>query len=134
MVLIWAIGFGQRVVHTEDPRARIIKNTVQKLVETGYAKRDAFYDIAQEIEERAMADEYFASRQIFPNTNFYTSLLLRALNIPPRMYPVIMAMGNVPGWIAHWNEETNSPDQRIHRPRQIYTGPGRRPYGPLDQR
>jgi len=128
------MGFGQRVFHTEDPRARIIKKTFQKLVETGYAKRDLFYEIAQEIEERALADDYFTSRQIFPNTNFYTSLLLRALNIPPRMYPVIMAMGNVPGWIAHWNEETHAADQRIHRPRQIYIGRKRHSYAPMEKR
>jgi len=103
------IGFGQRVFHAEDPRARLIKNAFQDLVQRGYAKRDAFYDIAQEIEGRALSDEYFASRRIFPNTNFYSSLLLRALNIPPRMYPVMMAIGNMPGWIAHWKEETQSP-------------------------
>ena len=128
------MGFGQRVFHAEDPRARIIKNTFQNLVRTGYAKRDAFYDIAQEIEGKALADDYFASRQILPNTNFYSSLLLRALNIPPRMYPVIMAMGNMPGWIAHWSEETQTPDLRIHRPRQIYVGRKRHTYTPMEKR
>lgn len=128
------IGFGQRVFHAEDPRARIIKGAFENLVKKGYAKRDAFYDIAQEIEGRALHDEYFASRRIFPNTNFYSSLLLRALNIPPRMYPVMMAIGNMPGWIAHWKEETQSPDQRIHRPRQIYIGRKRHAYTPMEKR
>ncbi|MHC1789451.1 citrate/2-methylcitrate synthase [Solidesulfovibrio sp.] len=128
------MGFGQRIFHAEDPRARIIKHTYQNLVKNGYAKRDAFHDIAQEIEERALADEYFASRKLFPNTSFYASLLLRAINIPARMYPVITAMGNMPGWIAHWNEETNSPDQRIHRPRQIYVGRKRHAYTPMEKR
>ena len=126
--------FGQRVFHVEDPRARIIKATYEKLIATGYAKRDAFHDIALEIEERALADEYFASRQLFPNTNFYASLLLRAINIPPRMFPVITAIGNMPGWIAHWNEETHSPDQRIHRPRQVYMGRKRHAYTPREKR
>jgi len=128
------MGFGQRIFHAEDPRARIIKRTYQNLVKNGYAKRDAFHDIALEIEERALADEYFAARQIFPNTNFYSSLLLRALNIPSRMYPVITAIGNMPGWIANWNEETHSPDQRIHRPRQVYIGRKRHAYTPMENR
>ena len=128
------MGFGQRLFHVEDPRARIIKRTYQNLVKNGYAKRDAFHDIAQEIEERALADDYFASRQLFPNTNFYASLLLRAINIPPRMFPVITAIGNMPGWIAHWNEETHSPDQRIHRPRQVYMGRKRHAYTPMEKR
>jgi citrate synthase len=128
------MGFGQRIFNVEDPRARIIKHTYQNLVKNGYAKRDTFHDIALEIEERALADDYFASRQLFPNTNFYASLLLRAINIPPRMYPVITAMGNMPGWIAHWNEEIHSPDQRIHRPRQIYMGRKRNAYTPMEKR
>ncbi len=128
------MGFGQRIFHVEDPRARIIKNTYQNLVATGYAKQDAFHEIAQEIEMLAGEDAYFASRQLFPNTNFYSSLLLRALNIPPNMFPVLTAMGNMPGWIAHWNEETNSPDQRIHRPRQIYTGRKRHAYTAMEKR
>ncbi|QAZ68024.1 citrate/2-methylcitrate synthase [Solidesulfovibrio carbinolicus] len=128
------MGFGQRLFHVEDPRARIIKRTYQNLVKNGYAKRDAFHDIALEIEERALADDYFASRQLFPNTNFYASLLLRAINIPPRMFPVITAIGNMPGWIAHWNEETHSPDQRIHRPRQVYMGRKRHAYTPMEKR
>jgi citrate synthase len=128
------MGFGQRVFHVEDPRARIIKATYEKLIATGYAKHDAFHDIAQEIEQRAGADDYFASRQLLPNTNFYSSLLLRAINFPPNMFPVITAMGNMPGWIAHWKEEVSSPDQRIHRPRQIYTGRKRHAYTPMEKR
>jgi citrate synthase len=128
------MGFGQRVFHVEDPRARIIKATYEKLIATGYAKRDAFHDIAQEIEERAGSEEYFASRHLLPNTNFYSSLLLRAINFPPNMFPVITAIGNMPGWIAHWKEETQSPDQRIHRPRQIYTGRKRHAYTPMEKR
>lgn len=128
------MGFGPRIFLGEDPRARIIKHTYQNLVKNGYAKRDAFHDIALEIEERALADDYFATRQLFPNTSFYASLLLRAINIPARMYPVITAMGNMPGWIAHWNEETNSPDQRIHRPRQVYVGRKRHAYTPMEKR
>jgi citrate synthase len=128
------MGFGQRVFHVEDPRARIIKATYENLIATGYAKRDAFHDIAAEIEERACGDDYFASRCLLPNTNFYSSLLLRALNFPPNMYPVITAIGNMPGWIAHWKEETTSPDQRIHRPRQIYIGRKRHSYTPMEKR
>ncbi|EFL51223.1 Citrate (Si)-synthase [Solidesulfovibrio fructosivorans JJ]] len=128
------MGFGQRVFHVEDPRARIIKATYEKLIATGYAKCDAFHDIAQEIEERAGEDEYFASRHLLPNTNFYSSLLLRAINFPPNMYPVITAIGNMPGWIAHWKEETHSPDQRIQRPRQIYIGRKRHSYTTMEKR
>jgi citrate synthase len=127
------MGFGHRVYKNFDPRARVLKKVAHELVLQSGAV-DPLMDIALELEETALNDEYFKSRKLYPNVDFYSGIILRALGIPVNMFPVMFAIGRMPGWIAHWREENHDPTTRIHRPRQIYTGPARRPYIPLDQR
>lgn len=127
------MGFGHRVYKNFDPRARVLKKAAHDLVfQSGI--HDPLMDIALELEETALSDEYFQCRKLYPNVDFYSGIILRALGIPVNMFPVMFAIGRLPGWIAHWREENRDPTTRIHRPRQIYTGPARRPYVPLDQR
>lgn len=127
------MGFGHRVYKNFDPRAKVLKECATNLLETLDIK-DPLLDIAIELQEIALNDDFFVSRKLYPNVDFYSGLILRALNIPVNMFPVMFAIGRLPGWIAHWHEENRDVATRIHRPRQIYTGPARRPYVPLDQR
>ncbi|MFP5257549.1 MAG: citrate synthase [Acidobacteriota bacterium] len=127
------MGFGHRVYKNFDPRARVLKKAADNLLlQSGLA--DPLMEIAQELEETALHDDYFQSRSLYPNVDFYSGIILRALGIPVNMFPVMFAIGRLPGWIAHWQEENRDITTRIHRPRQIYTGPAYRPYVPLDQR
>ena len=95
---------------------------------------DPLLDIALHLEEVALKDDYFISRKLFPNVDFYSGILYRALGVPTEMFTVMFAIGRMPGWIAQWKEMITAPDTRIGRPRQIYTGPTARPYVPLDKR
>ena len=127
------MGFGHRVYKNFDPRARVLKKAADNLLlQSG--RPDPLMEIAQELEDAALHDDYFQSRQLYPNVDFYSGIILRALGIPVNMFPVMFAIGRMPGWIAHWHEENRDVTTRIHRPRQIYTGPAYRPYVPLDQR
>jgi len=125
-------GFGHGVYRSYDPRAQILRRRLP-LVLDELGLNDPLLDIARRLEEAALNDDYFVSRNLYPNVDFYSGILLRALGIPVNMYTVMFAMGRLPGWIAHWKEvrDTNS---RIYRPRQIYTGPAIRDYVPMDQR
>ncbi|MFU2210302.1 citrate synthase [Solidesulfovibrio sp. C21] len=127
------MGFGHRVYKNFDPRARVLKKAAHELVMQG-GGNDPLMDIARELEEAALSDDYFKSRRLYPNVDFYSGIILRELGIPVNMFPVMFAIGRMPGWIAHWREENRDPTTRIHRPRQIYIGPPPRPYLPLDQR
>ena len=127
------MGFGHRVYKNFDPRATIIKACCNKLL----AKRnidDPIFDIAQQLEEAALKDEYFIERKLYPNVDFYSGVIYRAIGIPVQMFTVLFAIGRLPGWIAHWKEMHASPNKRICRPRQIYTGSVEREYVPRDQR
>jgi citrate synthase len=127
------MGFGHRVYKNYDPRAKIVKATCDKLL----AKRhidDPIFEIAQKLEEVALRDEYFIERKLYPNVDFYSGVIYRALGIPVPMFTVLFAMGRLPGWIAHWLEMRRSPTKKICRPRQIYTGPNERPFVPVDER
>ncbi len=127
------MGFGHRVYKNFDPRATIIKNACDKLL----AKRkidDPIFDIAQQLEEVALNDEYFIERKLYPNVDFYSGVIYRALGIPVQMFTVLFAIGRLPGWIAHWKEMHQSPTKRICRPRQIYTGPHEREFVSLEKR
>ncbi len=127
------MGFGHRVYKNFDPRAKIIKASCEKLL----AKRqidDPIFDIAQELEEVALSDEYFIERKLYPNVDFYSGVIYRAIGIPVEMFTVLFAIGRLPGWIAHWLEMRRSPGKKICRPRQIYTGPTKREVMPIDQR
>ncbi len=127
------MGFGHRVYKNFDPRARIIKETTDRVIGK-LVGEDPLFDIARELEETALSDEFFIERKLYPNVDFYSGLIYRAMGLPLNMYPVLFALGRLPGWIAQWREMISDPDTRIGRPRQLYTGPTERPYVPIDQR
>jgi citrate synthase len=126
------MGFGHRVYKNYDPRAKIIKSAVDEALEvTG---TNPLLDIALELEKIALEDEYFVDRKLYPNVDFYSGLLYEALGMPMEMFPVMFAIGRTSGWIAQWLEMIDDPDQKIARPRQIYTGERGLDYVPIDQR
>jgi citrate synthase len=127
------MGFGHRVYRNFDPRATLIKKACDTvLVKLGI--QDPLLDIAKRLEEVALNDEYFISRKLYPNVDFYSGIIMRAIGIPVNMFPVMFAIGRAPGWISHWREVQLNPKARIYRPRQIYTGPTQRDYVPLATR
>ena len=119
------MGFGHRVYKNWDPRARILEKANDKVLEE-LGITDPLLEIAHELEEIATHDEYFLERKLYPNVDFYSGILYRAMGIPTDMFTVMFALGRMPGWIAHWREMRRQPGSRIHRPRQIYTGPKKR--------
>ncbi len=127
------MGFGHRVYKNYDPRAAIIKATADSVL-SALGKRDDLLDIAMELEGYALSDDYFVSRKLYPNVDFYTGLLYRAMGFPTKMFTVLFAIGRLPGWIAQWHEMINDPQTRIGRPRQLYTGPAERAYLPVADR
>ena len=127
------MGFGHRVYKNHDPRARIIKQACDRLL-AKMEIRDPLFEVAQQLEEVALSDEYFVERRLYPNVDFYSGVIYRAIGIPVQMFTVLFAMGRLPGWIAHWVEMHHSPTKRIARPRQIYTGPTRREFVPIEAR
>jgi citrate synthase len=126
-------GFGHRVYKNHDPRARLIKEMAHTLLKE-LGRRDELFDIALQLEDVALNDEYFVERKLYPNVDFYSGLIYRAMGFPTQMFPVLFAIGRLPGWIAHWKEMMEDPRTKIGRPRQIYVGPPERPYVPLDGR
>ncbi|EIF00582.1 citrate synthase [Saccharomonospora glauca] len=127
------MGFGHRVYKNYDPRAKIIKQTADEIlskIEGG----DELLDIAKRLEERALSDDYFIERKLYPNVDFYTGLIYRAMGFPTQFFTVLFALGRLPGWIAHWREMMSDPATKIGRPRQIYTGEKERDYKPLSER
>ena len=127
------MGFGHRVYKNYDPRARLIKATCDKLL-AKISRHDPIFDAAQELEQAALADEYFIERKLYPNVDFYSGIIYRAMGIPVQMFTVLFAMGRLPGWIAHWIEMHQSPTKKICRPRQIYSGETLREFVPIDRR
>jgi len=127
------MGFGHRVYRNFDPRAKIIKQacdrTLQKL-----GINDPLLDVAKQLEEAALTDSYFIERKLYPNVDFYSGIIYRALGFPTNMFTVMFALGRLPGWVAHWKEMLEDPTTKIGRPRQIYTGPTETNYVPLEER
>ena len=126
-------GFGHRVYKNFDPRAKILKQTADSLLPK-MGIEDPLLNIAKRLEQVALEDEFFIDRKLYPNVDFYSGIMYRALGIPTRMYTVMFSMGRLPGWIAQWKEMRNAKNPRIYRPRQIYTGAPRRNFIPLDKR
>lgn len=127
------MGFGHRVYKNFDPRAVIIKQQCDKVLSQLH-KSDPLLDIAKKLEEIALHDEYFVARKLYPNVDFYSGIIMRAIGIPMDMFTVMFAIGRMPGWIANFKEVMEDPDSRICRPRQIYTGATQRGYQPLEER
>jgi citrate synthase len=126
------MGFGHRVYKNYDPRATIIKDTAYKVFDvTG---KNPLLDIALKLEETALSDEYFTSRKLYPNVDFYSGLIYQAMGFPVDMFTVLFAIPRTAGWLAHWVELLGDKDQKIARPRQIYTGAGERGYVPVGDR
>ena len=126
------MGFGHRVYKNYDPRARIIKNFAHEVFKvTG---KNPMLDIALELEKRALNEEYFAKRKLYPNVDFYSGIIYQALGIPTEMFTVMFAIPRTVGWVAQWREMLADPEQKIARPRQIYDGPGERHFVPMDER
>ena len=127
------MGFGHRVYKNYDPRAKIIKAACDKVL-TRLKIKDPLLDIARAMEEAALKDPYFVERKLYPNVDFYSGIIYRALRIPTNMFTVMFAIGRLPGWLAHWKEMHEDPATKIGRPRQIYTGPVNAAYVPIEQR
>jgi citrate synthase len=127
------MGFGHRVYKNYDPRAKIIKKAADKVL-SKLKVPDPLLDIAHRLEEAALTDSYFIDRKLYPNVDFYSGLIYRALGIPTNMFTVMFALGRLPGWIAHWKEMHEDPTTKIMRPRQIYTGPTETQFVPMSKR
>jgi citrate synthase len=126
------MGFGHRVYKNYDPRAKVIRELAHQVFEvTG---KNHLIDIAVELENIALEDEYFAERKLYPNVDFYSGIIYQAMGFPKSMFPVLFALGRIPGWLAHWQENLLDAEQSIVRPRQIYTGAVERPYVALGSR
>jgi len=127
------MGFGHRVYKNYDPRAAIVKTTAHQVFAQMHIS-DPLLDIALRLEEVALADEFFISRKLYPNVDFYTGLIYKAMGFPTRMFTVLFALGRLPGWIAQWREMINDPNTKIGRPRQVYVGEVLRDYVPVSDR
>jgi citrate synthase len=127
------MGFGHRVYKNYDPRAKIIKATADEILDK-LGNNDHLLDLAKQLEERALSDDYFISRKLYPNVDFYTGLIYRAMGFPTRMFTVLFALGRLPGWIAHYREMIKDPATKIARPRQVYTGPSEREFVDIEKR
>jgi citrate synthase len=126
------MGFGHRVYKNYDPRAKVIKGLADQVFEvTG---RNSLLDIAVELERIALQDDYFVKRKLYPNVDFYSGLIYEAMGFPPDFFTVLFAIGRTAGWLAQWHEMVNDPDQKIARPRQVFLGPARRDYVPVENR
>lgn len=121
------MGFGHRVYKNFDPRARLVKESADEVL-ADLGIKDPLLDIAKQLEEAALADDYFIERKLYPNVDFYTGVIYKAMGFPTRMFTVLFAIGRLPGWIAHWREQVTDPATKIGRPQQLYVGPAARPW------
>ncbi|HEY3216604.1 MAG TPA: citrate/2-methylcitrate synthase, partial [Candidatus Eisenbacteria bacterium] len=128
------MGFGHRVYKNFDPRAKIIRAACHKVLAKLGKTDNPLFELALKLEEIALKDEYFISRKLYPNVDFYSGIIYKAMGIPVNMFTVMFAIGRMPGWVAQWLEMRYDPATRIARPRQIYTGPAQRVYVPMERR
>ena len=126
------MGFGHRIYRNYDPRAKIIRSIAYEVF--SIMGEEPLIEVAVELEKQARQDEYFVSRKLFPNVDFYSGLIYRAMGFPTDMFPVLFAIPRTVGWLAHWVEQINDPESKIARPRQVYVGPERREYISMDKR
>ena len=127
------MGFGHRVYKNYDPRASVMQETVREVFDTLKVK-DPVFEVALQLEEMALNDPYFIDKKLFPNVDFYSGIILSAIGFPTSMFTVLFALARTVGWVAQWNEMISDPGQRIGRPRQLYTGPAKRDFVPIDKR
>jgi citrate synthase len=127
------MGFGHAVYKNYDPRAKLVKKICDDLLGK-LNVNDPLLSLAMQLEEAALNDDYFMERKLFPNVDFYSGIIYRAMGIPTNMLTVMFTIGRLPGWIAHWKETMESEKGKIWRPRQIYMGPNRREFVPIDRR
>jgi citrate synthase len=128
------MGFGHRVYKSYDPRAKVMRRIYDELLEQTGVGNDPLFELAKELERIALEDEYFVSRKLYPNVDFYSGLVMKALGIPITMFTAIFALSRTVGWLSHWKEMIEDPDQRITRPRQLYIGPAQRAFIELSAR
>jgi len=127
------MGFGHRVYKNFDPRAKVMKQKADEVLTELGLENDPLLAIAKRLEQIALEDEYFIEKKLYPNVDFYSGIILKAMGIPTSMFTVIFALGRMPGWIAHWHEMLSNP-YKIGRPRQLYTGPTQRDFVSVDKR
>jgi citrate synthase len=127
------MGFGHRVYRNFDPRSKILKDAARKILQK-QGQSDELLDLAQELAEAATKDDYFIQRKLYPNVDFYSGIIMRAIGLPLNMFTVMFAIGRMPGWVANWKELCDNPKKKIYRPRQIYTGEDLRHYEPIEIR
>ena len=128
------MGFGHRVYKSFDPRATVLRETCHEVLEELGIQNEPLLEIAMELEKIALEDDYFVQRKLYPNVDFYSGIIYRAIGIPTMMFTAMFAIARTVGWVAQWREMIEEPDQRIGRPRQLYTGPDERKYVALDKR
>jgi citrate synthase len=128
------MGFGHRVYKSYDPRAKVLRQRCYEVLEALGQRDDPLLRLAMELERIALEDDYFVERKLYPNVDFYSGIIFRALGLPPAMFTPIFAVARTVGWVAHWNEMIGDPETRIFRPRQLYTGPAERPIVPVSER
>jgi citrate synthase len=127
------MGFGHRVYKNFDPRAKVMKATAEAVLkELGVT--EPIFDVARELEQIALSDDYFIEKKLYPNVDFYSGVILSAIGFPTSMFTALFALARTVGWVAQWNEMISDPEQKIGRPRQLYTGPTQRDYVPLQNR
>src|SRR5208282_3024359 len=128
------MGFGHRVYKHYDPRAAVIRRTCHEVLDELGVKDEPLLDLAIALEKIALEDEYFVEHKLYPNVDFYSGIILKAMNFPSSMFTALFAVGRTVGWVAQWNEMIEDPLQKIGRPRQLYTGHGQRSYVPVEKR
>ena len=127
------MGFGHRVYKNYDPRATVMQKTAKDVLDK-LGVSDPIFDVARELEQIALHDEYFIAKKLYPNVDFYSGVILSAIGFPTDMFTVLFALARTVGWVAQWNEMISDPEQKIGRPRQLYTGPAQRDYVPIEKR